>query len=154
MQLLRLVARSRFEPAPRRGKSRSPLEPHKDWLLGLVAQKPDLTLQELERRIREGVGLVTSERSIRRFFKRHRISFKVAGVRKLIEAANATLIYLPSYSPDLNPIEMAFAKLKTLLRKAAARTRDALWDSIGTALTAFTPHECANYFRHAGYASP
>jgi transposase len=78
---------------------------------------------------------------------------KVAGVRKLIEAANATLIYLPPYSPDLNPIEMAFAKLKALLRKAAARTRDALWDSIDAALTAFTSQECANYFRHAGYAS-
>ena len=66
---------------------------------------------------------------------------KVAGARKLIEAANATLIYLPPYSPDLNPIEMAFAKLKALLRKAAARTRDALWDSIDAALTAFTPQE-------------
>jgi transposase len=77
---------------------------------------------------------------------------KVAGVRKLIEAANATLIYLPPYSPDFNLIEMAFAKLKALLRKAAARTRDALWDSIDAALTAFTPLECANYFRHAGYA--
>ena len=77
---------------------------------------------------------------------------KVAGARKLIEAANATLIYLPPYSPDFNPIEMAFAKLKALLRKAAARTRDALWDSIDAALTAFTPQECANYFRHAGYA--
>jgi transposase len=79
---------------------------------------------------------------------------RVAGVRKLIEAAKATLIYLPPYSPDLNPIEMAFAKLKALLRKAAARTRDALWDSIDAALTAFTPPECANYFRHAGYAPP
>src|SRR6266705_2549514 len=77
---------------------------------------------------------------------------KVDGVRKLIEAVNARLIYLPPYSPDFNPIEMAFAKLKALLRKAAARTRDALWDSIDAALTAFTPQECANYFRHAGYA--
>ena len=77
---------------------------------------------------------------------------KVDGVRQLIEAANAKLIYLPPYSPDLNPIEMAFAKLKALLRKAAARTRDTLWDEIGDALNAFTPQECANYFRHAGYA--
>jgi transposase len=77
---------------------------------------------------------------------------KVAGARKLIEAANATLIYLPPYSPDFNPIEMAFAKLKALLRKAAARTRDALWDCIDATLTAFTPQECANYFRHARYA--
>ena len=77
---------------------------------------------------------------------------KVDGVRTLIEAANARLLYLPPYSPDLNPIEMAFAKLKALLRKAAARTRDALWDRIGEALSAFTPQECANYFKHAGYA--
>jgi transposase len=77
---------------------------------------------------------------------------KVDGVRKLIEAVNARLIYLPPYSPDLNPIEMPFAKLKALLRKAAARTRDALWDKISEALHAFTPQECANYFRHAGYA--
>jgi transposase len=77
---------------------------------------------------------------------------KVEGVRTLIEAAGARLVYLPPYSPDLNPIEMAFAKLKALLRKAAARTRDALWDKIGEALHAFTPQECANYFKHAGYA--
>ncbi len=77
---------------------------------------------------------------------------KVGGVRTLIEAANARLVYLPPYSPDLNPIEMAFAKLKALLRKAAARTRETLWDKIGDALPAFTPQECANYFKHAGYA--
>jgi transposase len=62
-------------PRPRGGKS-SPVEAHRDWLLGLVAREPDLTLQELEQRIWEGVGVVTSERSIRRFFKRHGISFK------------------------------------------------------------------------------
>lgn len=78
---------------------------------------------------------------------------RVDGVRNLIEAANARLIYLPPYSPDFNPIEMAFAKLKALLRKAAQRTRDALWDKIGEVLHAFTSQECANYFRHAGYAS-
>ena len=77
---------------------------------------------------------------------------KVDGVRKLIEAAKASLVYLPPYSPDLNPIEMAFAKLKAFLRKAAARTRDILWDKIGDVLRAFTPQECANYFKHAGYA--
>jgi transposase len=78
---------------------------------------------------------------------------KVDGVRALIEARGAFLLYLPPYSPDLNPIEMAFAKLKTLLRKAAARTRDALWDAIAEVLNAFTPDECANYLAHAGYAS-
>lgn len=74
-------------------------------------------------------------------------------VRTLIEATGARLLFLPPYSPDLNPIELAFAKLKTLLRKAGERTRDALWDRIGTVLDAFTPQECANYFRHDGYAS-
>jgi len=78
---------------------------------------------------------------------------KVDGVRALIEAAGAILLYLPPYSPDLNPIEMAFAKLKALLRKAAARTRDSLWDAIGQALDAFAPDECINYLTHAGYAS-
>ncbi|MGR4862975.1 transposase, partial [Caulobacter sp. LARHSG274] len=70
-----------------------------------------------------------------------------------IEARGAQLVFLPPYSPDLNPIEMAFSKLKTLLRKAAERTRDNLWDRIGLVLDAFTPDECANYFRHAGYVS-
>jgi len=78
---------------------------------------------------------------------------KVQGVRAAIEAQGAFLLYLPPYSPDLNPIEMAFAKLKTLLRKAAARTRGSLWDAIGQVLGAFTPNECANYLAHAGYAS-
>lgn len=78
---------------------------------------------------------------------------KVAGVRAAIEARGAFLRYLPPYSPDLNPIEMAFAKLKSLLRKAAARTRDSLWDAIANVLTAFTPSECTNYLAHAGYAS-
>ena len=77
---------------------------------------------------------------------------KIAGVRELIEAAGATLLYLPPYSPDLNPIEMAFAKLKALLRKAAERTIDRLWDKIGEILGTFSAKECANYFDHAGYA--
>jgi len=74
-------------------------------------------------------------------------------VRKLIEDKGAQLMLLPPYSPDLNPIELAFSKLKTLLRKAAERTVGALWDRIGQVLEAFTPEECANYFRHDGYAS-
>ena len=78
---------------------------------------------------------------------------KVEGVRAAIEAKGAILLYLPPYSPDLNPIEMAFAKLKILLRKTAARTRDTLWDAIADILGAFTPDECANYLIHAGYAS-
>jgi transposase len=78
---------------------------------------------------------------------------KVDGVRTLIEAVGAKLVYLPPYSPDLNPIEMAFAKLKTLLRAAAERSVEALWDRIGLLLDDFHPDECANYFKHAGYAS-
>jgi len=77
---------------------------------------------------------------------------KIAGVRKMLEAAEMRLLYLPPYSPDLNPIEMAFAKLKALLRKAAPRTVDRLWDKIGEILSQFSPEECANYLRHAGYA--
>jgi transposase len=78
---------------------------------------------------------------------------KVIGVREAIEAAGASLRYLPPYSPDLNPIEMVHAKLKALLRKAAERTVDGLWARIGSLLTAFPAQECANYLRHAGYAS-
>ena len=78
-------------------------------------------------------------------------SHKGDKVRELIEARGAARLLLPPYSPDLNPIEMAFAKLKALLRKAAERTVGALWDRIGQILHAFTPQECANYFRHAGY---
>ena len=68
-----------------------------------------------------------------------------------IEAAGARLLYLPPYSPDFNPIENAFSKLKALLRKAAERTVDALWNRIGELLPAFTPQECANFFAAAGY---
>lgn len=76
---------------------------------------------------------------------------KRAGVREAIEAAGASLLYLPPYSPDFNPIELAFAKLKALLRKAAQRTIDGLWGFLGQALDAFGPEECRNYFRHCGY---
>lgn len=76
---------------------------------------------------------------------------RVSGVREAIEAAGATRLFLPPYSPDFNPIEQAFAKLKAYLRKVAARTKDALWQAIADALDAFTPHECANYFRNSGY---
>ena len=78
---------------------------------------------------------------------------KVAGVRELIEAAGAMLRYLPKYSPDLNPIEQAFSKLKAYLRKAAERTIPRLCRRIGTLTATFSRQECANYFRHAGYAS-
>jgi len=80
-------------------------------------------------------------------------SHKGKGVRRAIRATGAKLFFLPPYSPDLNPIEQVFAKLKTLLRKAAERTVEATWKRIGALLECFTPQECANYFVNAGYAS-
>ena len=74
-------------------------------------------------------------------------------IRRAIRAAGAKLFFLPPYSPDLNPIEQVFAKLKTLLRKAAERTVEATWKRIGNLLAEFTPQECANYLANAGYAS-
>src|SRR3954468_13552479 len=80
-------------------------------------------------------------------------SHKGKAVRRAIRSVGAKLIFLPKYSPDLNPIEQVFAKLKGLLRKAAARTLDALTTAIGQLLELFTPQQCTNYFSNAGYAS-
>jgi len=80
-------------------------------------------------------------------------SHKRAAVRDAIRQADAKLFFLPPYSPDLNPIEQVFAKLKTLLRKAAERTWSATCDRIGKLLDTFTPTECANYIRNSGYGS-
>jgi transposase len=80
-------------------------------------------------------------------------SHKGKAVRRAIRAAGAKLFFLPPYSPDLNPIEQVFAKLKTLLRKAAERTVDATWKRIGALLSCFSPKKCANYLANAGYAS-
>jgi transposase len=77
-------------------------------------------------------------------------SHKVAGVREAIEARGVRLVYLPAYSPDFNPIEQVFAKLKELLRAAAARTVDTLWSAIGQLLDRFPPQECAN-LANCGY---
>lgn len=76
---------------------------------------------------------------------------KPMAVRDAIEAAGAELHFLPPYSPDFNPIEMAFSKLKSFLKKVAARSQDDLWQAIGRGIDAFTPAECANYFTAAGY---
>ena len=78
-------------------------------------------------------------------------SHKGPRVRALIEAAGATVRFLPPYSPDFNPIEKAFSKLKAMLRKAAERTVDALWNAIGRLIDLFTPAECDNYFAACGY---
>jgi transposase len=77
---------------------------------------------------------------------------KVAGVRRAIERAGATLSYLPPYSPDLNPIELCFAKLKAIVRAARCRNIETLWPLLGACLQRFNPEECRNYFRHAGYS--
>ena len=76
---------------------------------------------------------------------------KGAAVRNAVQAAGAELRFLPPYSPDFNPIENAFSKLKALLRKAAARTVDQLWKAIASAIDALTPGDCVGYFTAAGY---
>ena len=78
-------------------------------------------------------------------------SHKVAGIRELVEAKGARILYLPPYSSNLNPIEQVFAKLKTLLRKAMARSCDTLWKTIGRLLPLFSKQECRNYFADSGY---
>jgi transposase len=78
---------------------------------------------------------------------------RVDGVRRTLAAAGASILYLPPYSPDLNPLEQLFAKLKALLRKAAARTKHELWSTIGGLLATIPPDECAHYLYHCGYGS-
>jgi transposase len=77
---------------------------------------------------------------------------KMTGVRTAIEAVGATLLFIPPYSPDLNPIELAFSKLKARLRAKAIRTANALWNAVGELCGSFSPTECASYFRHDGYS--
>ena len=83
----------------------------------------------------------------------HLSSHKISGVREAIENCGAQLLYLPAYSPDLNPIELAFAKLKAFLRQRAARTFAALRRATAQALDSFTPSHCTHFFRHAQYAT-
>ena len=78
---------------------------------------------------------------------------KVAGVQRALQAAGATLWYLPPYSPDLNPIELCFAKLKALVRTARCRRTETLWPFLGECLAHFSPDACRNYFRHCGYSA-
>jgi transposase len=78
---------------------------------------------------------------------------KRASIGEAVERTGCTLMYLPPYSPDFNPIELAFSKLKSLLRKAGKRTVDGLWDFLGQSLDAFAPQECRNYMRHCGYTA-
>jgi transposase len=78
-------------------------------------------------------------------------SHKVSGVKELIESVGAKVFYLPPYSPDFNPIENVFSKLKTMLRKLKSRTMEDLWKNLGKLCDIFSPEECKNYFKHAGY---
>ena len=82
------------------------------------------------------------------------VAHRLSTIREAIEARGARLLFLPAYSPDLNPIEQVFAKLKALLRKAAPRTREALWKTIGASLDRYSSTECKNYIRHCGYGHP
>jgi transposase len=94
---------------------------------------------------------IKSAGGVLHFASELRTGHKGPRVRQLIEAAGASLFYLPPYSPDFNPIENAFAKLKALLRKAAERTVEGLWTAIGELIDLFTPKECRNFFAAAGY---
>lgn len=105
--------------------------------------------RELSHLCREGSPAGPSTRRYRRLDNLG--SHRSKAVRQLIRSAGAKLFFLPKYSPDLNPIEQVFAKLKHLLRKAAARTVDAVCAAIGHALDAFTADECANYLKNSGY---
>jgi transposase len=80
-------------------------------------------------------------------------SHKIAGIQEAITAQGAQFVFLPPYSPDLNPIEQAFAKFKAALRQAAERTREALWQTIGRTLDRYPPQQCRNFFKQAGYAT-
>jgi transposase len=81
-------------------------------------------------------------------------SHKVTGVKKAIESAGAKVVFLPPYSPDFNPIELVFSKLKTLVRKLKLRTMEELWRKLGELCDVFTKQECKNYFKHTGYKNP
>ena len=116
---------------PRR---RCKLDPQRDFLLGLVEHTPDMTIVEMQRRL-------TAERGTK----------ASVGTRYATPSRRPARDLLPPYSPDFNPIENAFAKLKALLRKAAERSVEALWHLIGKLIDAFSPQECANYFAAAGY---
>ena len=95
--------------------------------------------------------LVPTQRQGERLRRRHPGRAASKAVRRAIRAAGARLLFLPKYSPDLNPIEQLFSKLKHWLRRAAGRTADAVCNALGPILETVTPHECSNYFTHAGY---
>jgi transposase/transposase-like protein len=119
------------------------LAPHRDWILGRLAQERDLRMRALVIELGER-GIVIMD---------NLGSHKSPAVRKALREVGAKLLFLPPYSPDLNPIEQVFAKLKTLLSKTAERTVEATWKRIATLLNEFKSDECASYLRNSGYAS-
>src|SRR5258708_1650651 len=145
-----------------RGGSISPLEKHADFLLGLIEKQPDLTLDEVVLAMRKH-KIPGGRTAVWRFFNRHKITFKKKPARSgarargrgegapALDTRGATLRYLPQYSPDGNPIEMPFSKLKASLRKAGERTIPRLRRRIARFACTLAAREACNYFRHAGY---
>ena len=112
------------------------------WVIGGAMDGPAFRTY-----VKQGPRVATGRRLVLDNLPAH----KVAGVQDAIRAAGASLLYLPPYSPDLNPIEQVFAKLKALLRQAGARTKAALWETIGASLSAVSPDECRTYLINSGY---
>ena len=135
VRLLKQRRRDTGEVAPRvqRHGRRCMLEPHLHTWAALIAAHPDRTLAELKDALATPARVPTVWRAGR-----------------ALQAAGATLWYLPPYSPDLNPIELCFAKLKALVRTARCRRTETLWPFLGECLAHFSPDECRNYFRHCG----
>jgi transposase len=137
--LQRFNASGKISPVPTGGDRRSGrIEAHRDYLMGLIRRQPDITLLEIQERLIANCGERFSSSVIWRF-------------EELIRAAGAELRYLPPYSPDLNPIEKAYSKLKAFLRKIAERTVAGLMNALDACAEIFKPTECVNYFRACGY---
>ena len=140
--LIRRRTTGEITARPSGGGPKPKLAAHDDAPRARIAAEPDITLAELQ-------ALVPTLRPGDIVVMDNLASHKVAGIKHAIETVGAELRYLPPYSPDLNPIEQFFAKLKALLRKAAARTLDALIAAIADALTTVSPRECENYLAEA-----
>ena len=131
--------RGAIAPKALGGWRHSKLDPHRVFILRRVAEKDDISMPELAGELQAASGVKADPASLSRWLISER------------SERGAWLLFLPPYSPDLNPIEMAFAKLKAHLRAMAMRTIDELWKAIGQICDLFIPEECANYFQAAGY---
>jgi len=153
---------------PEGGWRYSKLDPHRDFLIGRVAEQGDITMPEFAAEL-SGLGTVVAPSSISRWLIRNGYRLKKRcwpasrpgrtwrphaspKAEAAIKARGAWMLFLPPYSPDLNPTEMAFAKLKANLRARAIRTMDGLWQAIGDICDLYSATECKNYFKAAGYA--